>query len=137
MIRGSRFGKTNPLINLISYQADLGKIYLYINDPDKAKYQLLINKCECAGLKHLNDSKAFIQYSNNMDDIDVLIKQYNANKERKILIAFVDMIANMLSNKKINPIPTELFIKYLNICLVFIVQSFFSIPKNIRLNSTH
>ena len=74
-----------------------------------------------------------------MNDIYKNIEDYNPNKERKILIVFDDMIADMLSNKKINPIVTELFIRdrKLNISIVFITQSYFAVPKNIRLNSTH
>ena len=100
---------------------------------------MLINKREYTGLKHFNDSKAFIEYSNDMDDIYKNIEEYNPNKKRKILIVFDDMIADMLSNKKLNPIVTELFIRgrKLNISLVFITQSYFAVPKNIRLNSTH
>ena len=74
-----------------------------------------------------------------MFDIHKNIKDYNPNKKRKILIVFDDMIADMLSNKKLNPIVTELFIRRrnLNISLAFITQSYFAVPKNIRLNSTH
>ena len=74
-----------------------------------------------------------------MDDIYKNIEEYNPNKKRKILIVFDDMIADMLSNKKLNPIVTELFIRgrKLNISLVFITQSYFAVPKNIRLNSTN
>ena len=99
---------------------------------------MLINKRESIGLKYLNDSKAFIEYSNNMDDVYKNIKEYNPNKKRKILILFDDMIADMLINTKLNPIVTELFIRgrKLNISLVFITQSYFTVPKNIRLNST-
>ena len=59
-----------------------------------------------------------------MDDIYKSIKKYSPNKKRKILIVFDDMIADMLSNKKLNPIVTELFIRgrKLNISLVFITQ---------------
>ena len=98
---------------------------------------MLINKRENTGLKYLNDSKAFIEYSNDMYDIYKNIEEYNPNKRRKILIVFDDMIANMLSNKKLNPIVTKLFIRGRNISLVFITQSYFAVPKNIRLNSTH
>ena len=59
----------NALINLISHQPNIDKIYLYAKDPYEAKYQLLINKTESASIKHLNDSKAFIEYSNDMDHI--------------------------------------------------------------------
>ena len=74
-----------------------------------------------------------------MNDIYKNVEEYNPNKEQKILIVFDDMIADMLSNKKLNPIVTELFIRgrKLNISLVFITQSYFAVPKNIRLNSTH
>ena len=71
-----------------------------------------------------------------MDDIYENIEEYNPNKKRRILIVFDDMIADMLSNKKLNLIVTELFRK-LNISLVFITQSYFAVPKNIRLDSTH
>ena len=100
---------------------------------------MLISKREIRGLKYLHESKAFIEYSNDMDDIYKNIEEYNPNKKRKILIVFDDMIADMLSNKKLNPLVNELFIrgKKLNISLVFIIQSHFAVPKNIRLNSTY
>ena len=81
----------------------------------------------------------FIEYSNDMDDIYKNIDEYNPNKKRKILIVFDDMITDMLSNKKLNPTVTELFIKgiRLNISLVFITQSYIAVPRNIRLNFTH
>ena len=96
---------------------------------------MFINKRGSTGLEHFNDSKAFIEYSNDMDDIE----NYNPNKKRKILIVFNDIIADVFSNKKLNPIVTELFIrgKKQNISLVFITQSSFAVPKNIRLYSTH
>ena len=74
-----------------------------------------------------------------MDDIYKDIEEYNPHKKFKMLIGFDDVIADMLSNKKLNPIVTELFIrrKKLNIFLVFITPSYFAVPKNIRLNSTH
>ena len=100
--------------------------------------KFLINKQESTGSKHLNVSKAFTEYSNDMDDIYKNIEEYNPNKKRKVLIVF-DMIADMLSNKTLNPVVTELLIKgrKLNIYHVFITQSYFNVPKNIRLNSTH
>ena len=74
-----------------------------------------------------------------MDNIYKNIEEYNPNKKGKILIVFDDMIANMLSNKKPNPIVTELFIRRrkLNISLAFIIESYFAGLKNIRLTSTH
>ena len=68
-IGGSGSGISNALLNLISHEPDVDKIHLYNTDPHEAKYQLLINKREITGLKCFNDSKAFIEYSNDMDDI--------------------------------------------------------------------
>ena len=75
----------------------------------------------------------------NIQDIYKNIEEYNPNKNQKILVVFDDLIADMLSNKKLNLIVTELFIRgrKLNISLVFIMQSYFAVPKNVRLNSTH
>ena len=87
------------------------KICLYAKDPYEAKYQLLINKRESTALKYLNDSKSFIEYSNDMDNIYKNIKEFNPNKKRRILIVFDDMIADMLSNKRFIPIVVELFIR--------------------------
>ena len=91
------------------------------------------------GLDHFEDSKAFIEYSNDMQDVYKNIEDYNPGKECKILIVFGDMIADMISNKKLNPIVTEFFIRgrKLNISIVFITQSYFKVPKDVRLNSTH
>ena len=74
-----------------------------------------------------------------MEDIYKNIEEYNPTKKRKISIVFDDMITNMLSNKKPNAIVTELYVRVrkLNISIVFITQSYFAVPKNIRLNSTH
>ena len=87
----------------------------------------------------MNDSKAFIEYSNDMDHIYKNVEQYNLNKKRKILIVFDDMIADMLSIKRCNPIAIELFIRgrKLKSFLAFITQSYFTVPKSIRLNSTN
>ena len=74
-----------------------------------------------------------------MQDVYKNIDEYNVDKENKILIVFDDMIADMINNKKLNSIVTELFIRgrKLNISLVFITQSYFKVPKDVRLNSTH
>ena len=91
------------------------------------------------GIDHFNNPKAFIDYSNDMHNVYKNIENYNPNKKRKILIVFDDMIADMINNKKLNPIVTELFIRdrKLNISIVFITQSYFKVPKGVRLNSTH
>ena len=136
IIGGSGSGKTNALLNLLNNEPDIEEIYLYAKDPYEANHQLLINKTESTGLKHLNDSKAFIEYSNDMDDIYTNIEEHNPDKKRKILIVFDNMIADLLSNKKFNPIVTESFIRErnLNISLVFISQSYFADLKNTRKN---
>ena len=74
-----------------------------------------------------------------MDDVYENINDYNPNRRRKILIVFDDMIADIMTNKKFQSIIKELFIRCrkLNISLVFITQSYFSVPKDVRLNSTH
>ena len=69
IIGGSGSGKTNSLFNLINNQSDIDKIYLFAKGPNEAKYQFLIKKLEDVGTKHFNDSKAFIDFSNNMVDI--------------------------------------------------------------------
>ena len=84
IIGGYGSGKTNTLLNLINKQPDIDKIYLYAKDPYEAKYQLSINKRETIGLKHLNDPKAFIEYSNDMQDVYKNIDEYNPGKKRKI-----------------------------------------------------
>ena len=126
IIGGSGSGKTNASLNLINNEPDIDKISLYAKDPYEAKYQLSINKRENIGLKYLNDLKAFIEYSNDMDDIYKNIEEYNPNKKGKILTVFDDMISDILSNKKLSPVVTELFKRgrKLNISLVFITQSY-------------
>ena len=86
------------MFKLISQQTDIDRIYLYAKDPYKTKYQFLINKWGSIGLNHFNYWKAFIEYSNDMDDIYQIIEECNLNKKRKALIVFNDMIADMLSN---------------------------------------
>ena len=122
IIGGSGSGKINALLNLIENQPDIiiDKIYLYAKDPYEAKYQYLINKRESVGINHFNDHKAFIEYSNDMRNVYKNINHYNLNKENRILIVFDDMI----QNKKLNSIVTELFIRgrKLNISLLFITH---------------
>ena len=139
IIGGSGSGKTNVLLNLIENQPDIDKIYLYAKDPYEAKYQYLINKREGVSIDHLNYPKAFIEYSNDKHDVYKNINYYNPNKENRILTVFGDMIADMIHNKKLDSIVTELFIRgrKLIIFLVFITQSYFKVPKDVRLNTTH
>ena len=80
-----------------------------------------------------------MEYSNDMQDVYKNIEDYNPIKKRKVLIIFDDMITDMINNNKLNPIVTELFIRgrKLNISIVFITQSYFKVPKDLRLSSTH
>ena len=114
-------------------------IKLICQSPFESKYQLLINGREEVGIENLKNPKAFIDYSQTIDDVYDNLEEYNPSKQRRVLIVFDDMIADMESKKKINPIVTELFLigRKLNISLVFISQSYFKVPKTIRLNVTH
>ena len=112
---------------------------MYARNLNEPKYKILIKKREDAGIKHLNDRNAFIEYLNTMDDVYENIHDYNSSRKRKLLFAFDDMIADIMTNKKFQAIIKELFIRCrkLNLSLVFITQSYFSVQKDVRLNSTH
>ena len=137
IIGGSGSGKTNTLPNLINEQNNIHKIYLYARDLNEPKYKILIKKCKDAGIKNLSDSNAFIECSNTMDDVYKNIYDYNPSSKRKTLIIFDDMIADIMTNKKSRAIIEELFIRCRKISRVFITQSYFSVTKDVRLNSTH
>ena len=143
IIGPSGSGKTNYLLNSIQKDDSIiDKIYLYAQDLEEPKYQLLINKREQAGIKNLNDPNAFIEYYNSMDDILNNIEDYNKKRKRKIPIIFVNMINYVMSDKKAQQILKDLFIicRKLNISLCFltlIFKSYFSVPKDVRLNCTH
>ena len=137
---GSR--KTNALLNLIKEQDNfkvMDKVYLYAKDLSKPKYKFLIKKFQNTGTKHLKNPNAFIECSNTMDDVYENINGYNPSRKRKTLIVFDDMIADIITNKKFQATIKELFIRCtkINISLVFIGQSYFSVPKDSRLNSIH
>ena len=114
--------KKSSLCNLINQQPDIDKIYLCAKDPYEAKYQFLINKRESTGLKSFNNYKAYIEYPNDLDNIYKNIEEDNS----KLLIVVDDIIVDMLNNKKLNPIVTELFIRgrKLNISVVFITKKY-------------
>ena len=86
IIGGSGLGKTNTLLNLISHQDDIDRLYLYTEDLSEPKYESLIKKREDAEIKHLNDPEAFIECSNTMNDVYNNIDNYNQSRKRKILI---------------------------------------------------
>ena len=105
IIGSSGSGKRNTLLHLINNFHPIDKIYLYAKDTDEKTYQYLINKREQAGIKSLNDYHAFIEYSS--DDIN----NYNKNKDKKVLIIFDDMIADIMRSEKFKAIVKELFIR--------------------------
>ena len=139
IIGPSGSGKTNTLLHLINNFHPIDKIYLYAKDTDEKKYQYLINKREQAGIKNLNDPHTFIEYSNDMNDVLEDINNHNKNRDKKVLIIFDDMIADIMRSVKFKAIVKELFVRCrkLNISIVFIKQSYFRTPKDARLNSTH
>ena len=112
---------------------------MYAEDLSEPKYQFLIKQREDAGIKNLNDPSVFIEYSNPMDDVYNNVDDYNPKRKRKILIVFDHMIADVMINMRYQAIIKELFIRCtkLNISLLFITQSYFSVPKEVRLNFTH
>ena len=97
---------------------------------------MLINERERVGTEILKNPKAIIDYSQTIDDVYENLEDYNTTKKRRVLIVFDDMIADMKSNEKLSPIVTESFLKgrKFNISLIFISQSYFKVPKIIRLN---
>ena len=96
-------------------------MYLYSKDPYEAKYQFLINKRESVAFKRFNDPKAFIKYSNDMQGVYKNIDEHNTENERKMLICFDEMIADMINYEKLNSVVTDIFItdRKSNISLLF------------------
>ena len=139
IIGPSGSGKTNTLLHLITDLHPIDKIYLYAKDLHEPKYEYLINKREQAGIKNLNDPHAFIEYSDDMNDVLDDINNYNKNRDKKVPIVFDDMIADREYNKNFKRIIKELFHRALkiNVSIVFITQSYFRALKDVRLNSTH
>ena len=139
IILPSGSGKTNYLLNSTQKGNNIvDKIFLCCKDLSEPKYQLLIEKREKPGIKNLKDPAAFIEYSNRMDDIYENIEERKKEK-RKRKVLFDDMISHVMSNKKAQQVLKELFIRCrkLNVCLCFLTQSYFSVPKDVRLNCTH
>ena len=128
--------KTNSLISLTNEQDDIDKIYLYAKDLSEPQYEYLIKKRKNSVIKHFNDLNALIECSNTLDDVYKNIDDCKPSRKRKILIVFDDMVADVKSNKKLQFKIKGLFIKFkrLNISLVFITQSYSTVPKDIRLN---
>ena len=127
IIGPSGSGKTNTLLHLTNNLHPIDKIYFYAKDIHEPKYEYLINKREKAGIKNLNDLHAFIEYSDDMNDVLDDINNYNKNRDKKVLIVFDDMIADIEYNKKFKRIIKELFYRArkINMSIVFITQSYF------------
>ena len=106
---GSR--KTNALIDLINEKNDIDKNYLYTRDLSEPKYEYLIETREDAGIKHLNNSNAFVECSNTMDSVYENIYDFDSSRRRKILIVSDDVIADIMGNKKFQAIIKNLFIR--------------------------
>ena len=124
IIGPSGSGKTNTLLHLINNLHPIDKIYLYAKDIHEPKYEYLINKREQAGIKNLNDPKAFIEYSGDIDDVLDDINNYNKNRDKRVLIVSDDMIADIEYNKNFKQIIKELFYRArkINVSIVFITQ---------------
>ena len=96
--------KKNTLLNLINEQEDIDKIYLFAKDLGESKYEYLIKNRESARIRHLNDSKVFIECSNTLNDVYENIDNYNPSRKRKILVVFDDVIADIMTSKKFQSI---------------------------------
>ena len=138
IIGPSGSGKTNYLLNSIQRDNNIiDKIYLYAKDLEEPKYKLLIDKREKAGININNDPNAFMEililWMIFYQILKIIIRK------RKVLIIFDDMISHVMSDKKAQQILKDLFIRCrkLNISLCFLTQSYFSVPKDVRLNCTH
>ena len=140
IIAGSGSGKKRSLLNLINEQDDIDKFYFLCKRFEQTKIRIFdIKKHENEGIKHFDDPNAFIERSNTIDGVYENINDYNLSRKRKSLIVFDDMIVDIKSKEKFQAIIEELLIRCrkLSISLVFITQSYFSVPKDVRLNSTH
>ena len=111
---------------------------MYAKNLSEPKYEFLIKKREDARMKHLNDPTAFIACSNTMQDIYEDSDDYNPTKKRKVLLFLMTWLQRLWLIKNFKLL-WKLFIRCrkLNISFVFISQSYFLVPKNVRLNSTH
>ena len=110
--RRFRIWKTNTLLNFIENQPHIDKTYLHAKDSYESKDQHSINIREEVGLKSFNDPNDFTEYSNDIQDVYKNIDEYDIDQERKILIVFDEMIADMINDKKLKSIVTELFIRF-------------------------
>ena len=134
IIGGSESEKTNALLNFIKGQENIDKIYLYAKDLSEPRHEFLIKKSADPGKQHLNDSNAFIDFSNTVDEVFENVDNYNPCRKKKILVLLDEMIADIMTNKKRQAIIKEKFnrCRKFNTLLVFIMQSYFFVPKDVR-----
>ena len=141
IIEPSGSGKTTTLLHLINNLHPIDKRYilLYAKNIHEPKFEYLINIREQAGIKNLNDPQVFIEYSDDMNDVLDDTNNYNKNRDKKVLIVFDDMIADIEYNKNFKRIMKQLFYRArkINVSIVFITQSYFRALKDARLNTTH
>ena len=123
-VGGFGSGETNALLSIINCQPDIDKIYFNNKHLFESKYQFLIKNGEGVGLKYFKDSMTFVEYSNYLKGVYKSIEDYSPGKERKIVIVFDDMIADVTSYKRFHLVVTELFVRgqKLYIYLWFITQ---------------
>ena len=135
VIGPSGSGKTNTLLHLINdlnKTTSVDKIYLYAKDLAEPKYEFLVNNRKNAVIKHFNDPTAFVEYSDDMNDVYADISNYNKKRENKMLIVFDNMIADIEYNKNFKKMIKELFYRgrKINISIVFITQCYFRALKD-------
>ena len=135
VIGPSGSGKTNTLLHLINNlnkTTSVDKIYLYAKDLAEPKYEFLVNNRKNAVIKHFNDPTAFVEYSDDMNDVYADISNYNKKRENKMLIVFDNMIADIEYNKNFKKMIKELFYRgrKINISIVFITQCYFRALKD-------
>ena len=99
------------MLNLIKGHDDIDKIYVYAKDLSEIRYEFFIKKREITGIKYLSDPNAFIECSNTIDNVYENIDDHSPNRQRKILIVFDDMIADIMESRKFQAMIKELFIR--------------------------
>lgn len=124
---------------MLDHQLDFIKLYLYVKDPYKPIYQLLTNKQKEIGIKHLKNSKAFIEDFSNLKHVDAIIDAINSNEKFQKLVTFDDILIDMHSDRTLEPVATEPYFRdiKLNTSIIVMKQSYFAVPKNVILNVTH
>lgn len=116
---------------MLDHQLDFIKLYLYVKDPYKPIYQLLTNKLKEIGIKHLKNSKAFIEDFSNLKHVHAIIDAINSNEKFQKLVTFDDILIDMHSDTMLEPVATEPCFRdiKLNTFIIVMKQSYFAVPK--------